>query len=192
MEKFKTFEESDKRLITLTMTKIMIRFFIPKVYVNFEELLNSKTSICMKTIVLSINIILSSVLFISCSSNDDEPTPPVEENQIIGEWSLVRADLGMAGHKNYESGDILWNYTPSGSLEITVREGVEPIDPFSTGFLGENLSYTITEMDGETTIRIISEEYPTLLNTMRVVLDENHLLLDGNLASDGAGYQFER
>src|SRR5690625_7094635 len=91
----------------------------------------------------------------------------------------------MVDNKNYESGDILWNYTPSGSLEITVREGVEPIDPFSTGFLGENLSYTITEMDGETTIRIISEEYPTLLNTMRVVLDENHLLLDGNLASDG-------
>jgi|SRR5690554_7112458 len=154
--------------------------------------INLKDSLIMKTIFLTISIILSSALYISCNSNDDEPTPPVEENQIIGEWSLVRADLGMAGHKNYESGDILWNYTPSGSLEITVREGVEPIDPFSTGFLGENLSYTITEMDGETTIRIISEEYPTLLNTMRVVLDENHLLLDGNLASDGAGYQFER
>src|SRR5690625_6984855 len=99
----------------------------------------------------------------------------VLDNVVSGKLILFRVDLGMAGHKNYESGDVLWNYTPSGSLEITVREGVEPIDPFSTGFLGENLSYTITEMDGETTTRIISDALRYLLTTKIVDIYDYHL-----------------
>jgi len=76
----------------------------------------------MKTFFLTISIILSSVLFISCSSNDDEPTPPVEENQIIGEWSLIKREQVWATDF-FNFNDVIWTFDQNQVLvEINLEE----------------------------------------------------------------------
>jgi len=149
----------------------------------------------MKTIFLTISIILSSALYISCNNNDDEPTPPslpIEENHpIVGKWNLIELRYSMwSSNCYYDSGDIVWNFKPDNTLEIFVKEGIEPEDSFSQGVLGDEYIYLINETSD--TVCLAGNYYPDWFIGLSMNLNENTLILGGSLASDGAQYKFER
>ena len=158
--------------------------------------INLKDSLIMKTFFLTISIILSSALFISCSSNDDEPTPPsppIEENHpIVGKWNLI--ELYLSWDPNpiyyYEPGDIVWNFKPDNILEIFVKEGIEPEDSFSQGVLGDEYIYLINETDD--TVSLAGNYYPDWFIKSPMNLNENTLILGGGTADDGFLYVFEK
>ncbi|MFA5619869.1 MAG: hypothetical protein WDA08_06145 [Weeksellaceae bacterium] len=89
----------------------------------------------MKTIILTISIILSSALYISCNNNDDEPTPiPIEENGISGKWALAYRNTYGMGEAEYQAeyGDLFLEFNLENnkvkiisSLDMTVPENIQ-------------------------------------------------------------------
>ncbi|MDG1850127.1 MAG: hypothetical protein P8I82_06565 [Flavobacteriales bacterium] len=112
--------------------------------------------------------------FSSCGENDEID----QSNQIIGKWSLVNVMAGFSPEEIYDSGIILWEFTSENQILVEINT---ELNESSNVPLNNNGTYNFELIENKINIEDIEYEYH---------LDNGHLILSHQVASDGPRLEF--
>ncbi len=123
-------------------------------------------------------------LMSSCS-NDDENEQVATVN---GVWNLKNISGGIAGvNIDYKEGDVIWDFNVDADL-LTVENNIMTTGPEDIYAGLESGTYAIDIVqNGETMTLFIDEIKRGIL-----ILSENNLIIDDDIAADGFITEFER
>lgn len=128
----------------------------------------------MKNGKLCLLILLSLVLCISCSNEDDS----TQVETLKGIWKVKNISGGIAGiDDKYEAGIITWTF----NNEILTVENNENQGSIYSGFENGTYNYSTSEINGVRYIMINNTEYGGF------TLSINSLLINQNETSSGLG-----
>ena len=112
--------------------------------------------------------------FSSCGENDEID----QNNQIIGKWCLVNVMAGFSPEEIYDSGIILWEFTSENQILVEINT---ELNESSNVPLNNNGTYNFELIENKINIEDIEYEYH---------LDNGHLILSHQVASDGPRLEF--
>lgn len=112
--------------------------------------------------------------FSSCGENDEID----QSNQIIGKWCLVNVMAGFSPEEIYDSGIILWEFTSENQILVEINT---ELNESSNVPLNNNGTYNFELIENKINIEDIEYEYH---------LDNGHLILSHQVASDGPRLEF--
>lgn len=112
--------------------------------------------------------------FSSCGDNDEID----QSNQIIGKWCLVNVMAGFSPEEIYDSGIILWEFTSENQILVEINT---ELNESSNVPLNNNGTYNFELIENKINIEDIEYEYH---------LDNGHLILSHQVASDGPRLEF--
>ncbi|CAL2103348.1 conserved exported protein of unknown function [Tenacibaculum sp. 190130A14a] len=132
----------------------------------------------MKIRILSLLLISSTILFLSCSNNDEF----AEAKNISGTWNLKKIYGGFAANSNFNAGDVVWTFNTKKNtvfIENNINTAIEP----TTG----TYKYTIQQNGDKKALYI---------NNIRkgdiIILSNTKLKLDFEAQADGFFTELER
>ena len=112
--------------------------------------------------------------FSSCGENEEID----QSNQIIGKWCLVNVMAGFSPEEIYDSGIILWEFTSENQILVEINT---ELNESSNVPLNNNGTYNFELIENKINIEDIEYEYH---------LDNGHLILSHQVASDGPRLEF--
>lgn len=133
---------------------------------------------------LSSYLIVFILVLFGCNSDDDSQQNT--DSALIGTWSLVNVQGGLAGvDDSFAIGTITWSFNENNSLLTVTNNNTTTViyDGFSSGTYNYQL---LTHNDGNPSVIINSFEYNI------TTLTASQLILDEGVTADGFLLTFSR
>jgi hypothetical protein len=139
----------------------------------------------MKTRLLTLLLVIGFIAFTGCNSDDDNST---QKETMSGVWNLKNVRGGLLGIDiDYSQGEVNWNFNlESGTLIVQNNITSTGPEAIYSGPASGTYSFEITQIDGIQTLLINNIDNGTI-----ILLNDN-LKLDDNIAADGFIREFER
>lgn len=138
----------------------------------------------MKHLFFKLSIIIGFLFFTSCNSNDT----PITNETIEGSWHLKNISGGLLGVDiDYGRGKIIWKFNTQ-SNTVTVENNIPTTNPenFYPDLPAGTYNYIIEEHQEIKTLFINDTKKGV------IIIENNILKIDDNLAADGLLTLFER